>query len=65
MSVVGKDIARPLRPVVQRICRDEGMAVMLVAHDVNPILGYLDRVVYFAGGTAVEGITEYRLANGF
>ena len=28
---------------------------MLVAHDVNPILGYLDRVVYFAGGRGVEG----------
>ncbi|HEY1596391.1 MAG TPA: ABC transporter ATP-binding protein [Thermoleophilaceae bacterium] len=41
--------------LVQRICREEGVAVMLVAHDVNPILSYLDRVVYFAGGTAVEG----------
>jgi zinc/manganese transport system ATP-binding protein len=41
--------------LVQRICRDEGVAVMLVAHDVNPILPYLDRVVYFAAGTAVEG----------
>ena len=29
--------------------------MLLVAHDVNPILGYLDRVVYFAGGGAVEG----------
>jgi zinc/manganese transport system ATP-binding protein len=41
--------------LVQRICREEGVAVMLVAHDVNPILSYLDRVVYFAGGTAVDG----------
>ena len=41
--------------LVQRICREEGVAVMLVAHDVNPILPYLDRVVYFAGATAVEG----------
>ncbi|HEX6461615.1 MAG TPA: ATP-binding cassette domain-containing protein [Thermoleophilaceae bacterium] len=41
--------------LVQRICREEGVAVMLVAHDVNPILPYLDRVVYFAGGTAVDG----------
>jgi zinc/manganese transport system ATP-binding protein len=41
--------------LVQRICREEGVAVMLVAHDVNPILPYLDRVVYFAAGTAVEG----------
>ena len=41
--------------LVQRICREQGVAVLLVAHDVNPILGYLDRVVYLAGGTAVAG----------
>jgi zinc/manganese transport system ATP-binding protein len=29
--------------------------VLLVAHDVNPILSYLDRVVYVAGGHAVAG----------
>ena len=31
------------------------MAVLLVAHDVNPMLPYLDRVVYLAAGRAVEG----------
>ena len=41
--------------LVQEICRSQDVAVLLVAHDVNPILSYLDRVVYFAGGTAVEG----------
>jgi zinc/manganese transport system ATP-binding protein len=41
--------------LVQRICVSEGVTVLLVAHDVNPILGYLDRVVYFAGGKAVNG----------
>ncbi|MGZ4201162.1 MAG: metal ABC transporter ATP-binding protein [Thermoleophilaceae bacterium] len=41
--------------LVQQICRSQDVAVLLVAHDVNPILGYLDRVVYFAGGTAVAG----------
>jgi zinc/manganese transport system ATP-binding protein len=41
--------------LVQRICREQGVAVLLVAHDVNPILPYLDGVVYFAGGTAVSG----------
>ena len=41
--------------LVERICRAEGVAVLLVAHDVNPILGYLDQVIYFAGGTAVAG----------
>jgi zinc/manganese transport system ATP-binding protein len=41
--------------LVQRISARERVTVLLVAHDVNPILGYLDRVVYFAGGRAVEG----------
>jgi zinc/manganese transport system ATP-binding protein len=42
--------------LVQRICESEGVTVLLVAHDVNPILGYLDRVVYFAGGRGIEGM---------
>jgi zinc/manganese transport system ATP-binding protein len=41
--------------LVQRICKREGVTVLLVAHDVNPILGYLDRVVYFAGGRGLAG----------
>jgi zinc/manganese transport system ATP-binding protein len=41
--------------LVQRICRVEGVAVLLVAHDVNPLLDYLDRVIYLAAGRALEG----------
>ena len=41
--------------LIQRVCREQGVAVLLVAHDVNPILSYLDKVVYVAGGTAVAG----------
>jgi zinc/manganese transport system ATP-binding protein len=44
--------------LVRRICREEKVAVLLVAHDINPILSYLDRVVYIAGGSAVEGSPE-------
>jgi zinc/manganese transport system ATP-binding protein len=44
--------------LVRRVCDEEQVAVMLVTHDVNPILGYLDRVVYLAAGTAVEGRPE-------
>jgi len=44
--------------LVRRICRREQVAVVLVAHDINPILSYLDRVIYLAGGTAVEGRPE-------
>jgi zinc/manganese transport system ATP-binding protein len=41
--------------LVQRVCRSERVAVLLVAHDVNPLLSYLDRVIYLAAGRAVEG----------
>jgi zinc/manganese transport system ATP-binding protein len=40
---------------VSRICRQEAVTVLLVAHDVNPILPYLDQVVYIARGGAVSG----------
>ncbi|WP_280703216.1 ABC transporter ATP-binding protein [Kitasatospora sp. GP82] len=38
-----------------RICHREGVSVVMVAHDVNPILHHLDRVVYIAEGGAVAG----------
>jgi zinc/manganese transport system ATP-binding protein len=41
--------------LVSRICREQGVTVVLVAHDVNPILPYLDQVVYLARGGAVSG----------
>jgi zinc/manganese transport system ATP-binding protein len=44
--------------LVQRICRSEDVAVLLVAHDVNPLLPYLDRILYLAGGRAVAGTPE-------
>src|SRR5262249_41162240 len=44
--------------LIQRICRERGVAVVMVAHDVNPILPYLDEVIYLAGGTAVCGSPE-------
>jgi zinc/manganese transport system ATP-binding protein len=41
--------------LVAELCRSTGVAVLLVAHDVNPLLPYLDRVIYLAGGRGVEG----------
>jgi zinc/manganese transport system ATP-binding protein len=41
--------------LVHRIATDHGVGVMLVAHDVNPILPYVDRVLYLAAGRAVAG----------
>jgi zinc/manganese transport system ATP-binding protein len=44
--------------LVRRIATSEQVAVVLVTHDINPIVSYLDRVVYLAGGTGVEGAPE-------
>jgi len=44
--------------LVHDVCAGAGVAVLLVAHDVNPLLPYLDRVVYLAGGRAIEGAVE-------
>ncbi len=44
--------------LVSRICHEEKVAVVMVAHDVNPILRHLDRVVYLAHGSAVSGTPE-------
>ncbi len=41
--------------LVDRVRREAGVAVLLVAHDVNPLLPYLDRVAYIAAGRAVTG----------
>jgi zinc/manganese transport system ATP-binding protein len=41
--------------LISRICREQGVTVVMVAHDVNPILSRLDRVVYMAAGGAAAG----------
>ena len=49
--------------LIGRICRDQGVTVVMVAHDVNPILSHLDRVVYMAAGGAAAG-TPAEVING-
>jgi zinc/manganese transport system ATP-binding protein len=44
--------------LVRQICTTRGVGALLVAHDVNPLLPYIDRVVYLAAGRAVEGTVE-------
>jgi zinc/manganese transport system ATP-binding protein len=46
---------RAVAALLERICRTQGVTILLVAHDVNPLLSYLDRVVYFGAGQAVVG----------
>ena len=41
--------------LIARVAREQRVAVLLVAHDVNPILPYVDAVTYLARGRAVSG----------
>jgi zinc/manganese transport system ATP-binding protein len=41
--------------LIAGICRQQHVAVVIVAHDVNPILTHLDRVIYLGPGGAVSG----------
>ncbi len=45
--------------LLARICRSREMTILLVAHDVNPLLPHLDRVVYVAGGRILAGPPEH------
>jgi zinc/manganese transport system ATP-binding protein len=40
------------------IATEHGIAVLLSAHEMNPLLPVMDRVVYLAGGRAATGTTE-------
>lgn len=41
--------------VIRRISRETGAAVLLVAHDINPIFSAVDRVIYVAHGQITIG----------
>jgi len=44
--------------LVQHICRTRNVAVMLVSHDINPLLPVVDRVLYMAHGQSTIGTTD-------
>jgi zinc/manganese transport system ATP-binding protein len=44
--------------VIGDISREEGVTTLLVAHDVNPVLPYVDRVVYMARGRVLIGAPD-------
>ena len=44
--------------LVRRIATEQRIAVLLVAHDVNPLLHHLDRVLYLGGGGALAGTVD-------
>ncbi|MGO9456262.1 MAG: metal ABC transporter ATP-binding protein [Acidimicrobiales bacterium] len=43
--------------LLARIAREQQIAVLLSAHDMNPLLPVMDRIIYLAGGRAASGTT--------
>ena len=44
--------------VLGRLAREQQLSVLLSAHDMNPLLGVMDRIVYVAGGHVASGPTD-------
>ena len=44
--------------LLARIAREQQIAVLLSAHEMNPLLPVMDRVVYLASGRAASGPTD-------
>jgi zinc/manganese transport system ATP-binding protein len=49
---------RGVSELIDRRRRDHGSAVVFVTHDVNPVLGMVDKVLYLAGGRFREGTPD-------
>jgi zinc/manganese transport system ATP-binding protein len=50
--------AQEIVALLDRISTEHGIAVLLSAHEMNPLLPVMDRVVYLAGGRAASGTTD-------
>jgi zinc/manganese transport system ATP-binding protein len=44
--------------LLARIATEQGIAVLISAHEMNPLLPVMDRVVYVAGGRVASGTTD-------
>ncbi len=50
--------AQEVVALLARICREQGISVLISAHEMNPLLPVMDRIVYLAAGRAASGSTE-------
>ncbi len=41
--------------VARRLCSERGLTVLMTAHDINPLLPHMDRVLYLANGKGLLG----------
>jgi zinc/manganese transport system ATP-binding protein len=50
--------AQEVVALLARIAREQEIAVLISAHEINPLLPVMDRIVYLAAGRAISGTTE-------
>jgi len=50
--------------LLARIAREQQIAVLLSAHEMNPLLPVMDHVVYLANGQAASGPTDQVVTTG-
>jgi zinc/manganese transport system ATP-binding protein len=50
--------------LIQNVVRSRGVTALLIAHNINPLLPVLDRVVYVANGRVATGTPEEVLTSG-
>jgi zinc/manganese transport system ATP-binding protein len=53
--------------LVHSVCKSQNIAVLLIAHDINPLLPVVDRIIYIANGKVASGkpqeiVTSKRLS---
>ena len=50
--------AQEIITLLARIAAEQDVSVLISAHEMNPLLPVLDRIVYLAGGRAASGTTD-------
>jgi zinc/manganese transport system ATP-binding protein len=50
--------AQEIISLLARISRQQQVSVLISAHEMNPLLPVMDRIVYMAGGRAASGTTD-------
>ncbi|HEY2507879.1 MAG TPA: metal ABC transporter ATP-binding protein [Streptosporangiaceae bacterium] len=50
--------AQEIIALLARITREQQVSVLISAHEMNPLLPAMDRIVYLAGGRAASGTTD-------
>jgi zinc/manganese transport system ATP-binding protein len=50
--------AQEVVALLARIASEQEVAVLISAHEINPLLPVMDRIVYLAAGRAISGSTE-------